>query len=250
MLRDRDLSGELKDIWGAVQAKRENEREHLIQEKMANAGKPNSDLVVYTELGPDSAPKLSPSLDTADSNGNAETSQIPDSNRSESAISSNGGGGAGAPEEGDSLGSPCPPQQSQIPVDNVPNLNSNNNNNDQQTTTTLALTTTPTRKESGDGKEVTDKPKKEKTLGFLQNGRLFGKKKDKEKDKEGKESKTKSSSGSFKSKLLRDKSEKNEQNLSSLESNMNALNLSSSGKQDQQEQAFTQISVKAATTAK
>lgn len=48
VLKDRDLSGELKNIWGAVQAKRETEREQVMPGK-------NPDLVVYTELGPDTA---------------------------------------------------------------------------------------------------------------------------------------------------------------------------------------------------
>lgn len=49
VLKDRDLSGELKNIWGAVQAKRETEREQFM------TGKNNPKLVVYTELGPETA---------------------------------------------------------------------------------------------------------------------------------------------------------------------------------------------------
>lgn len=52
VLKDRDLSGELKNIWGAVQAKREKEREQF----MFSTGKHNPNLVVYTELGPETAP--------------------------------------------------------------------------------------------------------------------------------------------------------------------------------------------------
>lgn len=61
MLQDRDLSGELKDIWCAVQAKRDTEREHLFQEKFTSAGTGNSNLVVYTEFGPQDPPIITPS---------------------------------------------------------------------------------------------------------------------------------------------------------------------------------------------
>ncbi|XP_055687466.1 PIH1 domain-containing protein 2 [Lutzomyia longipalpis] len=56
VVKDRDLSGELKDIWGAVQAKRDIEREASFQEQIAAAGTSESNLVVYTELGPETAP--------------------------------------------------------------------------------------------------------------------------------------------------------------------------------------------------
>lgn len=56
VLKDRDLSGELKDVWGAVQAKRDIEREASFQEQIATAGTSESNLVVYTELGPETAP--------------------------------------------------------------------------------------------------------------------------------------------------------------------------------------------------
>ncbi|XP_055606521.1 AAC-rich mRNA clone AAC11 protein [Uranotaenia lowii] len=47
ILKDRDLSGELKDVWNAVQACRDKGR--------VDSGPPEN-LVVYTEFGPDSAP--------------------------------------------------------------------------------------------------------------------------------------------------------------------------------------------------
>ncbi|XP_021696065.1 putative cyclin-dependent serine/threonine-protein kinase DDB_G0272797/DDB_G0274007 [Aedes aegypti] len=47
ILKDRDLSGELKDVWSAVQACRDKGR--------VDSGPPEN-LVVYTEFGPDSAP--------------------------------------------------------------------------------------------------------------------------------------------------------------------------------------------------
>uniref|UniRef100_A0A182X936 PIH1 N-terminal domain-containing protein n=1 Tax=Anopheles quadriannulatus TaxID=34691 RepID=A0A182X936_ANOQN len=47
ILKDRDLSGELKDVWSAVQACRDKGR--------SDNGPPEN-LVVYTEFGPDSAP--------------------------------------------------------------------------------------------------------------------------------------------------------------------------------------------------
>ncbi|XP_059613082.1 PIH1 domain-containing protein 2 [Phlebotomus argentipes] len=56
VLKDRDLSGELKDVWGAVQAKRDIEREASFHEQIASAGTSESNLVVYTELGPETAP--------------------------------------------------------------------------------------------------------------------------------------------------------------------------------------------------
>lgn len=55
VLKDRDLSGELKNIWGAVQAKRETEREHFMTGKSHN----NPNLVVYTELGPETGASMS-----------------------------------------------------------------------------------------------------------------------------------------------------------------------------------------------
>ncbi|XP_070492022.1 E3 ubiquitin-protein ligase cblA [Chironomus tepperi] len=48
ILKDRDLTGELKDIWSAVQNFREKEKSGV------------SDIVVYTEFGPDSATPISP----------------------------------------------------------------------------------------------------------------------------------------------------------------------------------------------
>lgn len=45
ILKDRDLAGELKDVWSAVQNFREKEKAGI------------SDIVVYTEFGPDSAPE-------------------------------------------------------------------------------------------------------------------------------------------------------------------------------------------------
>lgn len=57
MLKDRDLSGELKNIWGAVQAKRETEREQFM------TGKHNPNLVVYTELGPETSPAMGSQLE-------------------------------------------------------------------------------------------------------------------------------------------------------------------------------------------
>lgn len=45
ILRDRDLAGELKDVWSAVQNFRDKEKAGI------------SDIVVYTEFGPDSAPE-------------------------------------------------------------------------------------------------------------------------------------------------------------------------------------------------
>ncbi|XP_058065272.1 transcription factor mef2A [Anopheles bellator] len=47
ILKDRDLSGELKDVWSAVQACRD---------KCRSDNGPPENLVVYTEFGPDSAP--------------------------------------------------------------------------------------------------------------------------------------------------------------------------------------------------
>ncbi|XP_062553308.1 myb-like protein AA [Armigeres subalbatus] len=47
ILKDRDLSGELKDVWSAVQACRDKGR--------VDSGPPEN-LVVYTEFGPDTAP--------------------------------------------------------------------------------------------------------------------------------------------------------------------------------------------------
>ena len=47
ILKDRDLSGELKDVWSAVQACRDKGRVEST---------PPENLVVYTEFGPDSAP--------------------------------------------------------------------------------------------------------------------------------------------------------------------------------------------------
>lgn len=57
MLKDRDLSGELKNIWGAVQAKRETERDQFMTggKHSNSSNNHNANLVVYTELGPDSA---------------------------------------------------------------------------------------------------------------------------------------------------------------------------------------------------
>jgi hypothetical protein len=46
ILRDRDLAGELKDVWSAVQNFRDKEKAGI------------SDIVVYTEFGPESAPEL------------------------------------------------------------------------------------------------------------------------------------------------------------------------------------------------
>lgn len=54
ILRDRDLTGELKDIWSAVQNFREKEKSGV------------SDIVVYTEFGPDSASPTSPMQKTTD----------------------------------------------------------------------------------------------------------------------------------------------------------------------------------------
>lgn len=53
ILKDRDLTGELKDIWSAVQNFRDKEKAGV------------SDIVVYTEFGPESAasPPLRPSID-------------------------------------------------------------------------------------------------------------------------------------------------------------------------------------------
>lgn len=45
ILKDRDLAGELKDVWSAVQSFRDKEKAGI------------SDIVVYTEFGPDSAPE-------------------------------------------------------------------------------------------------------------------------------------------------------------------------------------------------
>lgn len=45
ILKDRDLAGELKDVWSAVQNFRDKEKAGI------------SDIVVYTEFGPDSAPE-------------------------------------------------------------------------------------------------------------------------------------------------------------------------------------------------
>lgn len=45
ILKDRDLAGELKDVWTAVQNFRDKEKAGI------------SDIVVYTEFGPDSAPE-------------------------------------------------------------------------------------------------------------------------------------------------------------------------------------------------
>lgn len=61
MLKDRDLSGELKNIWGAVQAKRETEREHFMTGKSHN----NPNLVVYTELGPETGASMAQENGTA-----------------------------------------------------------------------------------------------------------------------------------------------------------------------------------------
>lgn len=270
VLRDRDLSGELKDIWGAVQAKRETEREHLIQEKIANAGKPNSNLVVYTELGPESAarPESEPIGDvrssTSELGGNSPPQAAIDLNPTESAITSNGAIAMMTPtteiSSSNSIHSDIS-QPSSFPAtdnDNVPKLTTSSNNNkqsrDAKLTPAIGGCGTGDEKDVGGTTPATttvEKPqKKEKSLGFLQNG-LFGKKKDKDKESGSgkKETKAKTNSGSFKSKLLRDKSEKHEQNLSSLETNMNALNLSNGKQQPQQEpDQITEISK--ATTAK
>jgi hypothetical protein len=50
ILKDRDLTGELKDIWSAVQNFRDKEKAGV------------SDIVVYTEFGPESAAACSPPL--------------------------------------------------------------------------------------------------------------------------------------------------------------------------------------------
>lgn len=52
VLKDRDLSGELKDIWGAVQAKREREKD-----PQANYFSPshNSNDTIYIEFGPETS---------------------------------------------------------------------------------------------------------------------------------------------------------------------------------------------------
>lgn len=50
ILKDRDLTGELKDIWSAVQNFRDKEKAGV------------SDIVVYTEFGPESASACSPPL--------------------------------------------------------------------------------------------------------------------------------------------------------------------------------------------
>ncbi|XP_063701539.1 probable serine/threonine-protein kinase dyrk1 isoform X2 [Culicoides brevitarsis] len=51
ILKDRDLSGELKDVWNAVQALRDKQRAE-------NHYATQENLVLYTEFGPESAPPM------------------------------------------------------------------------------------------------------------------------------------------------------------------------------------------------
>lgn len=51
ILKDRDLSGELKDVWNAVQALRDKQRAE-------NHFATQENLVLYTEFGPESAPPM------------------------------------------------------------------------------------------------------------------------------------------------------------------------------------------------
>lgn len=52
MLKDRDLSGELKDIWGAVQAKREREKDPSLN---YNNYTPSGNETIYIEFGPETS---------------------------------------------------------------------------------------------------------------------------------------------------------------------------------------------------
>lgn len=52
MLKDRDLSGELKDIWGAVQAKREREKDPSLN---YNNYSPSGNDTIYIEFGPETS---------------------------------------------------------------------------------------------------------------------------------------------------------------------------------------------------
>lgn len=70
VLKDRDLSGELKDIWSAVQAKREREKEGpasyaapSYENHMATQSQ-----VIYTEFGPDTSCKSPPPNQTSPTN--------------------------------------------------------------------------------------------------------------------------------------------------------------------------------------
>ena len=59
MLKDRDLSGELKDIWGAVQAKREREKDAAPSYEHYLA----SQNQIYAEFGPETARQTVPPTD-------------------------------------------------------------------------------------------------------------------------------------------------------------------------------------------
>ena len=58
ILKDRDLCGELKDVWNAVQQVRDKEKAGIQQLEGEN-------IVVYTEFGPDTAPAYSQSENAA-----------------------------------------------------------------------------------------------------------------------------------------------------------------------------------------
>lgn len=58
ILKDRDLCGELKDVWNAVQQVRDKEKAGIQQLEGEN-------IIVYTEFGPESAPTYSQSENTA-----------------------------------------------------------------------------------------------------------------------------------------------------------------------------------------
>ena len=57
ILKDRDLCGELKDVWNAVQQVRDKEKAGIQQIESEN-------IVVYTEFGPDSAPSYKQAVTT------------------------------------------------------------------------------------------------------------------------------------------------------------------------------------------
>ncbi|GAB0100331.1 uncharacterized protein DMENIID0001_163560 [Sergentomyia squamirostris] len=158
VLKDRDLSGELKDVWGAVQAKRDIEREASFQEQCAAAGTSESNLVVYTELGPESAPNYS-----------NNTEKITES---QSAITK--------PQQ-------APRAKSPIDVDDAPNktdgLTPIDNDNPLPPQETPQNASTAAKTVSPGGKQ------EKKLTGFLPNGchNFFSKKKEKTAPKEPKD---------------------------------------------------------------
>lgn len=128
MLKDRDLSGELKNIWGAVQAKRETEREQFMTGKQHN---PN--LVVYTELGPESAlghaADLQDISDSGTENGHHSDDDRPQQNGDTEKV--NGGGGGNSEHDNNNIDKNTSdhnsaPTESSIYSNGIKSNNSNN----------------------------------------------------------------------------------------------------------------------------